>query len=68
MRFSANGYYIERYVKCDCCGVLIYGEGVSETTPAPGTVPHLYCSTWCREWHTQKLAGITCPEVPARFD
>ena len=28
MRFSDNGYYIEKYVKCDNCGVLIYGEGI----------------------------------------
>ena len=29
MRFSDNGYYIERYIKCDNCGVLIYGEGIN---------------------------------------
>ena len=27
MRFSDNGYYIERYIKCDNCGVLIYDDG-----------------------------------------
>ena len=25
MRFSNNGYYIEKYIKCDNCGMLIYG-------------------------------------------
>jgi hypothetical protein len=66
MRFSANGYYIERYVKCDCCGVLIYDAGVPETHPRAG--PLLYCSAWCRDWHTQKLAGIVAPAVSTRFD
>lgn len=65
MRFSANGYYIERYVKCDCCGVLIYDAGLSETHPTAG--PLLYCSQWCRDWHAQKLAGVESPEVSSRF-
>ena len=30
MRFSENGYYIERYVKCANCGLLVYGEGIAE--------------------------------------
>jgi len=29
MRFSANGYYIERYVKCANCGLLIYDDGIA---------------------------------------
>ena len=29
MRFSGNRYYIERYVKCRNCGILIYGEGTA---------------------------------------
>jgi N-methylhydantoinase B len=66
MRFSANGYYIERYVKCDCCGVLIYGEGLPVTHPTAGSL--LYCSAWCKAWHAQKLAGVVCPDVPTRFD
>ena len=31
MRFSDNGYYIERYIKCDNCGVLIYDEAGLDT-------------------------------------
>ena len=27
MRFAHKRYYVERYFKCDCCGVLIYGAG-----------------------------------------
>ena len=28
MRFSKNGYYIEKYLKCLNCGVLIYDAGI----------------------------------------
>lgn len=66
MRFSANGYYIERYVKCDCCGVLIYDDGIAAQHPQAGAL--LFCSNWCREWHTQKLAGIESPRVALPFD
>ena len=61
MRFSPNGYYIERYVKCDCCGVLIYDEGIACQHASAGEL--LFCSPWCREWHTQKLAGVLSPKV-----
>ena len=32
MRFSENGYYIEKYVKCANCGLLIYDEGIRVQT------------------------------------
>lgn len=65
MRFSANGYYIERYVKCDCCGVLIYDEGIPVQHPQAGAL--LFCSAWCREWQLQKLAGVESPVVDTPF-
>jgi N-methylhydantoinase B len=66
MRFSANGYYIERYVKCDCCGVLIYGDGIAHG--GADRAERLYCTQWCREWHAQKIAGIDAPTVDLPFD
>ncbi len=33
MRFSSIGYYVEKYVKCANCGILLYGDG----TPGDGT-------------------------------
>lgn len=47
MKFSANGYYVERYNKCANCGMLVYGEGLR--------AEHLgksrrFCSDWCIEW------------------
>ena len=47
MRFSANGYYIERYVKCANCGLLVYGEGIAGERHGKACV---YCSPWCVEW------------------
>jgi len=66
MRFSANGYYVERYVKCDCCGVLIYDEGIAAQHPTAG--PLLFCSAWCREWQAQKLDGVLSPAVHEAFN
>ena len=54
MRLSANGYYVERYVKCANCGGLIHDEG----TPAPGGV---FCSGWCIAWFSRRAAGATGP-------
>lgn len=65
MRFSANGDYIERYVKCDCCGVLVYGEGIEIVHESKGKL--LFCGDWCRERHLQKLAGIETPRVALPF-
>ena len=65
MRFSPNGYYIERYVKCDCCGVLIYDDGIAMHHATAGEL--LFCSPWCRAWQTQKLAGIESPQVDLPF-
>jgi N-methylhydantoinase B len=47
MRFSANGYYIERYVKCMNCGVLIYDEGLQVERDGK---PLTFCSPWCEDW------------------
>ena len=49
MRFSANGYYIERYVKCATCGMLVYGDGIAGTRHGK---PCVYCTPWCVEWAT----------------
>ena len=49
MRFSDNGYYIEKYVKCANCGMLVYGKG--QTHEVAGK-PQLFCSDWCAEWAT----------------
>ena len=61
MRFSDNGYYIERYVKCDNCGVLIYDEGIAASVKGKD---QLFCSDWCVQWFTARAEGIEQPRLP----
>ena len=61
MRFSDNGYYIERYIKCDNCGVLIYGEGMTATVTGE---EQLFCSSWCIDWADARAKGIDEPRIP----
>jgi len=61
MRFSHNGYYIELYVKCDNCGVLIYGEGQRASVAGE---EKLFCSDWCQKWYEAKASGIEDPRIP----
>ena len=48
MRFSDNGYYLEEYVKCRNCGVLIYSGGIRLEIDKK---PEIFCSDWCISWH-----------------
>ncbi len=61
MRFSDNGYYIERYVKCDNCGMLIYDDGIKEKISG---VEKLFCSDWCKKWATARANGVEEPKIP----
>ena len=61
MRFSDNGYYIERYVKCDNCGVLLYGDGETATV---GEKEGLFCSKWCIDWAQARVDGVENPCIP----
>jgi N-methylhydantoinase B len=54
MRFSENGYYIERYVKCQNCGLLIYDQGLPVEREGRTL---LYCSEWCIEWARLRESG-----------
>ena len=69
MRFSANGYYIERYVKCANCGLLVYDEGIVGQRHGKGCV---YCSDWCVAWAAEAdlepgyfQLPLPAPERPA---
>jgi N-methylhydantoinase B len=61
MRFSRNGYYIEKYVKCMNCGVLIYDAG----TPAERNgKTQIFCSDWCIEWSDLRASGAQDIRLP----
>ncbi len=75
MKFDAKGYYIERYIKCHNCGVLIYGDGVraDDDAAAGGDADGageeaLYCSDWCIEWRRARAAGVENPMIPLPKD
>ena len=54
MRLSKNGYYVEKYVKCDNCGLLIYDQGIGVEQ---GGRAQLFCSDWCIEWSRLRETG-----------
>ncbi len=61
MRFSDNGYYIERYIKCDNCGVLLYEDGLKGEVAGEAK---LFCSDWCQQWASARAAGVDEPRIP----
>jgi 5-oxoprolinase (ATP-hydrolysing)/N-methylhydantoinase B len=66
MKFSANGYYIERYNKCANCGMLVYGEGIAAERQGR---PAVFCSDWCVEWTSKRdgedgLIRLPIPRPP----
>ena len=67
MKFAQNGYYIEEYVKCTNCGVLIYETGTAAHY-LEGDKQSPYCTKWCIEWATQKKNGVENPTVSSSFD
>ena len=61
MRFSNNGYYVECYVKCDNCGLLIYADGITATV---ADNKGLFCSQWCIDWASARAKGVEQPQIP----
>lgn len=61
MRFSANGLYVERYVKCANCGLLVYHEGIKSRRRDKNAI---FCSNWCVEWSALKDQGDDSPRLP----
>ncbi|MGB1884582.1 MAG: hypothetical protein ACPHUF_11810 [Gammaproteobacteria bacterium] len=66
MRFAESGYYIEKYVKCENCGVLVYHEGVEH--PNVSDADDVFCSQWCVAWYDAKQRGEENPQVGLEFD
>jgi N-methylhydantoinase B len=60
MRFSENGYFIDRYQKCSVTGSLIYGE------PAVTEDGKIYASEWARDWGRRSRGDTTPLPLPVR--
>ena len=54
MKYSANRYYVEKYVKCDICGKTVFQEDwIIRESPNGGK--KLYCSEWCVQWEKNHM-------------
>ena len=69
MRFADKRYYVEKYVKCANCGMLVYAQ--DEYVPANAAVEAsdqdlTYCSEWCASWNNLRGAedSATRPRLP----
>ncbi len=58
MRFADKRYYVEAYIKCATCGVLIYDDGVPDAA-----AERIYCAEWCRQWAARRAAGMAEPRL-----
>jgi hypothetical protein len=56
MRFAPNHLYIEEYVKCANCGVLIYESAVAANPEKITKDGKVYCSQWCLDWERAREA------------
>jgi 5-oxoprolinase (ATP-hydrolysing)/N-methylhydantoinase B len=65
MRFSKNRYYLEKYLKCNNCGVLIYDAGVKVERKGK---EQLFCSDWCVEWSALRESGKENIRLPLQQD
>lgn len=50
MKFSQNGLYIEKYVKCANCGTLIYTNDAAQMKQVVEQNGQTMCSQWCVNW------------------
>jgi hypothetical protein len=51
MKFAPNKLYVESYVKCRNCGVLIYDAGRADAVTKDDAI---YCSPWCVDWEADR--------------
>ena len=56
MRFSKNKLYIEAYIKCANCGILIFEDPKQDAPQQRSENGRIYCSPWCIEWETEREA------------
>ena len=57
MKFAPNHLYIEEYVKCANCGVLIYEDRSTKELSTVNSGGKLYCSQWCLDWERARQSG-----------
>ncbi len=67
MKFAQNRMYVESYLKCRNCGILIFHGSVAEKRDAVTVDGARFCSSWCAEWaraRTERRAAEVPTEHP----
>ena len=55
MKFAKNRMYVESYIKCHNCGILIFHGSEADKKDSITTAKGLrYCSAWCVTWETDR--------------
>lgn len=62
MKFAKNGLYIESYIKCTNCGILIYETSKQAAMEAKHIDGEIYCSSWCIDWETDRRTRLGAQE------
>ena len=60
MKFAQNRMYVESYLKCQNCGILIFHGSAAEQRDSVTVDGARFCSSWCVEWareRTQRRAA-----------
>lgn len=58
MKFAQNRMYVESYIKCRNCGVLIFEGSAAEKRDAVTIDGARYCSAWCVDWEKARDARL----------
>ncbi|MBB2932595.1 hypothetical protein [Paraburkholderia silvatlantica] len=66
MKFSQNGLYVERYIKCANCGTLIYADDKHQQAQSVQRGGQLFCSQWCVDWREAREKREAEAEAAAR--
>lgn len=56
MKFSQNRFYVEAYVKCANCGVLVYDDSPEDQAKRVVVGDTVFCSQWCVDWKRDREA------------
>jgi hypothetical protein len=67
MKFAPNHLYIEEYVKCANCGVLIYEERDAKKPQTISKDGKVYCTQWCLDWERARETGKPAAVAPAHL-
>ncbi len=58
MKFAKNRMYVESYIKCHNCGILIFEGSLTDKTESVTLNGVRYCSAWCVSWETERTTRL----------